>query len=78
VAHVARPLNEPLRRLGSPLCTPPSLACSGFAPLLWVAAGLAFAIYPPPLSQPASLPNLYLALALIFVIFLSGTTQQWP
>jgi hypothetical protein len=49
------------------------MCMSGFSPLLWVAAGLAFAIYPPPLSDPAFLPNLYLGIAILFVILLSGT-----
>ena len=49
------------------------MVTAGFAPLLWIAAGLAFAIYPPPLSVPAQPANLDLGVVLVFVILVSGT-----
>ena len=68
---------QPPPRMPLPLRFLMTLFVSGFSPLLWIAAGLAFAIYPPPLSNPANLPNLYLAIALILVIMLSGILAFW-
>ena len=47
----------------------------GFAPLLWIAAGIVFLSWKPFGTPPSNSYNLILAIALLVVIFLSGQFQ---